>query len=112
MPPEQRIELKILLHPHRSLATPQLQRPQIACLFEGLSPATSSHTKKRQPMPLRIRHKIAARMRHAIHFMERVREISNTRHAHGLRVQLAFDTSQRNRAVRVKLSSLSVQSAR
>src|ERR1700722_18653054 len=94
MPPEDRIELQVLLHPYRATAPLQLQRPQLPDLFERLRPDARPHTQKRQLMPFCICHKVAARMRDTVYFMGGVRKVGNTRHTH--RSRLTFDQPLRN----------------
>ena len=111
MPPEQRIELKILLHSHRSPAAPELERPQLTSTWSQASDLPPARTQRngnacRSAYASKVARNSYALLLTPFTSWNRVREISNTRHTHRFRLQLAFVTDQKSVILRKSMASL------
>ncbi len=76
---ERKIEAQILFESKREKAARKLQRPDVAVLSDDRRARPGANAKKRQILPPRKGLKMAAGVRHPIHFMERVGKVSYTR---------------------------------
>jgi hypothetical protein len=74
-----RIEAQILLEREREKTARQLERPHISLFDGGLGAIAGTHTEEGQVAAAGKRFKISAGMRHPVHFVERVGEVSNAR---------------------------------
>ncbi len=76
---KRRVEAKVFFECKGEKAARQFQRPQIAVFGDRRRAVSGAHAQERQIAPPRKRLKVTTRVRHAVHFVIRVRKINHAR---------------------------------